>query len=188
MEPTTLRLPGGAGVWIFILGDTSVFAVLFAVFAVERRRAPAAYEAGRLLLDPTIGLINALVLLTSSLLVVLAVRSTGRRGYWFRTELLSLALLCGVGFVVVTALEWSRLLLAGVRPGASGFFGYYFTVTGIHLLHVLVGIAVLFRMMLLTRMPTLRARHLVLLEGGAACWHLVGLVWVMLFPLFYLVR
>ncbi|MBH0776715.1 cytochrome c oxidase subunit 3 [Nocardia bovistercoris] len=179
------RLPGEEGIWVFVLGDMCVFALFFGIFVFERTRAPEAYEAGRQLLDTTSGAINTLLLLTSSLLVVRAVAAGDARR---APRLFLAALLCGVGFVIVKAVEWARLLSAGMTPSGGGFFGYYFMFTGTHLAHVVIGVLVLARLVRLSRKPRPTERTRVLIESGAIFWHMVDLLWVVLFPLFYLMQ
>jgi nitric oxide reductase NorE protein len=128
------------------------------------------------------------LLLSSSLLVVLAVQRVlaGRRaGAW---RLIAAALCCGVGFVIVKALEWTQLFAAHKGVGSGEFFSYYFMFTGIHLLHVFIGLAILSRLIVVIRQPEFTDKQSRLCETGGIFWHMVDLLWVVLFALFYLVR
>ena len=184
---TTRRIPGEQGTWIFLLGDMLVFAVFFATFMVERAKAPEVFDVARKTLHVNIGLVNTLVLLTSSLFVVAAIGAirTGRRAIAARALLIAAG--CGVVFVALKVTEYVLLAGAGHGPGANHFYLYYFILTGLHLLHVVIGILVLTLMFTQTRRIELSATRLAVIEGGGCFWHLVDLLWIVLFPLLYLV-
>jgi nitric oxide reductase NorE protein len=181
------RIPGEQGTWVFLFGDMLVFAVFFATFMVERSKAPEVFDVARKTLHVNIGLANTLVLLTSSLFVVAAIGAirTGARSIAARALLIAAG--CGVVFVALKVTEYVLLGTAGHGPGANHFYLYYFILTGLHLLHVLIGILVLVLMFTQTRRTELSANRLAVIEGGGCFWHLVDLLWIVLFPLLYLV-
>ncbi len=181
------RIPGEQGTWVFLFGDMLVFAVFFATFMVERSKAPAVFDAARKTLHVNVGLINTVVLLTSSLFVVAAIGAirTGARATAARA--LMVAIGCGVIFVALKVFEYVTLAQAGYGPGANHFYLYYFILTGLHLLHVCLGIVVLVLMLTQTRRTELSATRLAVIEGGGCFWHLVDLLWIVLYPLLYLV-
>lgn len=181
------RIPGEQGTWVFLFGDMLVFAVFFATFMVERSKAPDVFDAARKTLHVNIGLVNTLVLLTSSLFVVAAIGAirTGQRAIAARALLISAG--CGVVFVALKITEYVLLAGAGHGPGANHFYLYYFILTGLHLLHVLIGILVLVLMFTQTKRTELSVNRLAVIEGGGCFWHLVDLLWIVLFPLLYLV-
>lgn len=190
-EPSTdggLKIPGEPGVWIFLFGDMLVFGAFFATFMYQRGRAPELFDASRRTLSIGIGLTNTLLLLTSSLFVVTALRairsSERRAARW----LLVGALACGLGFVGLKAVEYSAKVNEGHTPDQNAFYMYYFILTGLHLFHVLIGIGVLALLSIQTRHHVeLGPSRMALVEGGACFWHLVDLLWIVLFPLLYLV-
>lgn len=181
-------MPGEIGIWVFIFGDLAIFSLFFGVFVYERGQHPELFEAGRKALGLTAGAINTLLLLSGSLFVVLALHAlraaAGLRG----RVLLGLALLCGTGFVANKAVEYTHLAEAGQTPAASDFFMYFFVFTGIHLLHLLLGLIALAIIWRIARKPVLAGPDLRNLEAGASYWHLVDLLWIVLFALLYLVR
>ena len=181
------RIPGEQGTWVFLFGDMLVFAVFFATFMVERSKAPEVFDAARKTLHVNIGLVNTLVLLTSSLFVVAAIGAirTGARAVAARALLIAIG--CGVVFVALKVTEYVLLVGAGHTAGANHFYLYYFILTGLHLLHVLIGILVLVLMLTQTRRTELSTTRLAVIEGGGCFWHLVDLLWIVLFPLLYLV-
>ena len=181
------HLPGEPGVWVFILGDLVVFAIFFVTFAIYRGADLTAYAASHRTLNQGFGLINTLLLLTSSWFVAAAVKSarTGERSRI--VPFLWAALLLGAAFCGMKALEWGEKFRAGISLLTDDFFMFYFMYTGIHLLHVVIGMVVLACMIPLARRPELTDRDLALLEGGGVFWHLVDLLWIVIFALFYLV-
>ena len=138
----------------------------------------------------TIGAINTLVLLTSSLFVALAVQSARNGEGAAARRLIVAAFAGGAVFVVNKPIEWIDKVRHGHVPQSDNFFQLYYMMTGLHLLHVLVGMVVLVFLWRLAggvhRRPT--ARQVRFLENGATYWHLVDLIWLVLFALFYLVK
>jgi nitric oxide reductase NorE protein len=178
---------GEAGIWVFVIGDMTVFALFFAVLMYTRGHEPAVFLSGRRSLSRDLGVVNTLLLLTSSLLVAAGLRGTRQPGPARGRALPFLgALGCGICFVAVKVVEWSRELRAGHTPGTNDFYQYYFMYTGIHLLHVFIGMVLLVRMALASRTAAFGQRERRLAETGAVFWHMVDLLWLMLFALFYL--
>ena len=182
------RVPGEAGVWVFIFGDLMVFSVFFGVFLYERGHDREVFEASRETLSPTIGAINTILLLTASLFVALGVQAARRQASTLARRMLVLAMLCGTGFVANKALEYGSKIQAGHTPGQNDFYMYFFAFTGIHLLHLLLGLLVLGIMWRIAGSRVTSAAGIRNLEAGACYWHLVDLLWIVLFSLLYLVR
>src|SRR6516225_2117950 len=189
-EPQALkrRVPGEAGIWAFILTDMSVFAIYFIVFAYSRWQQPQVFLDGRHLTSLPAGVLNTFFMLTASLFVALAVQST-RQGRRATSQLLLLgAGLCGTGFVINKYFEWGAKVAAGYTPLSDNFFQLYFILTGIHLLHVVVALVVLAYMSRMVKrtqhVPT--SSQIRFIENGASYWHMVDLIWLGLFALFYL--
>ncbi|KDP06986.1 cytochrome oxidase subunit III [Mycobacterium avium subsp. hominissuis 101] len=181
------RIPGESGTWVFLLGDMLVFGAFFATFMVERSKAPELFDVSRKTLHLGVGLANTLVLLTSSLFVVVALgalRSGARR--IARSAVLG-AMVCGAIFIALKVFEYSSLVSEGHGVGENHFYLYYFILTGVHLFHVCVGMGVLTFLLAQTRRHELSETRTAVVEGGACFWHLVDLLWIVLFPLLYLV-
>ncbi len=191
-DKATLRrwIPGEWGIWAFILTDFSVFGGYFGTFLVLRGQQPGVFGAGSEALSPTHGAVNTLFMLTASLCVALAIRSVRAGRVLTAQKLLVGAGLCGTAFIVNKPIEWAAQLAAGHGPHQSDFFQLYYLLTGIHLLHVIVAMAVVAFMWRKVRevhvAPTFRQSRY--LENGASFWHLVDLIWMVLFALLYLVR
>ncbi len=182
------RLPGDSGVWTFIIADMAAFAMFFLVFALGRMEAPDIYELSRQKLDPNLGLLNTLILLTSSLFMVRAVdaaRIADRAG---TMRNLVLTLLIGSGFAITKVAEYSAKIDAGIGLTTSEFFMYYFAFTGIHFLHFAIGVGALLMMLVKARRDAMDERFVQWIESVGCYWHLVDLLWIMLFPMLYLMR
>lgn len=182
------RLPTEEGVWIFIFGDLVVFAFFFAMFLVYRAHEPELFRLSQQALHPNTALINTLLLLTSSLFVVFGMRAVHGRRPDLASKLFLGGVAWGSGFVVLKALEYRAALEAGFTPMTNDFWFFYYMLTGFHLFHLVLGLGVLVSLAVLARRPTLSVKQLAFVEGGACFWHMVDLVWIVMFPLLYLVR
>jgi len=182
------HIPGEPGVWIFIFGDMIVFAVLFGVFMYYRAKQPALFDRSQSELHRSFGGINTLLLLTSSLCVVTGVRAIRAGMRRVAPAMIAAALMCGTAFLVNKGLEWSDLLIHGHRPATNNFFMYFFVLTGIHAFHLLIGMGVLTTLFVFSRKKTLSNLQLALVEGGGCFWHMVDLLWIVLFALLYLIH
>ncbi len=187
LAATRHRIPGEQGTWVFLFGDMVVFAVFFATFLVERGKAPGEFELARMTLHIGIGFANTLVLLTSSLLVVVAIGAVRAKEQAQAGRAVLAAMCCGLVFVGLKVSEYGTLLVADHGTGAGTFYLYYFILTGLHLLHVCLGLAALGFILTQTRHATLSPPRTAVVEGAACLWHLVDLLWIVLFPLLYFV-
>ena len=182
------RLPGVDGVWVFIGADSVIFAILFLSFMQERLKNPDVFETSRQTLNMHLGGIDTLILLTSSWSVALAVQAM-KRDLVDREPLLLLGgAVTGLMFMVSKAIEYFQKFADGINPGTNPFFMWYFTLTGIHLVHVVVGTSMLTYLWVRSRRGTYDHLHKTVPESVASYWHLVDLLWVVLFPLLYLMK
>lgn len=180
------RIPGELGIWFFIAGDLIIFAVFFILIALEQQQQTALFAQSRAQLDLWVGIINTLLLLTGSWFVAIGVEKARAGGDARLSRYFSLGILCGLGFVANKSIEWGGKISAGLSPASNDFYMYFFMFTGIHLLHVLVAIGVLFVIRSASRRRPLSSRELRTIESGALFWHLIDLLWIVLFALFYL--
>lgn len=188
-HPRQRHVPGEPGIWVLLFGDMLVFTVLFTVYLSKRGATPNLFAQSQGALNRALGATNTLVLLTSSLLVVFAtraIRSDEWRPYAHRLTLAG----AGVGacFVAIKAFEYHEKVQAGITPSTNEFFMYYFVLTGLHLAHVVIGLTVLLVLSRLARKPQPSSTHIAFFEGGACFWHMVDLLWIVIFPLIFLVR
>ena len=182
------RLPGVDGVWVFIGADSVIFAILFLSFMQDRLKNPAVFEASRQTLNMHLGGIDTLILLTSSWSVALAVQAMKRNEIDREPLLLLGGAVTGLMFMVSKAIEYFQKFAHGINPGTNPFYMWYFTLTGIHLIHVVVGTSMLTYLWIRSRRGTYDSLHRAVPESVASYWHLVDLLWVVLFPLLYLMK
>jgi nitric oxide reductase NorE protein len=181
-----MRLPGEGSMWVFVLGDMIIFGVYFVIFMIERASEPAVFLQSQQHLNQTIGLINTLVMLTSSWFVARAVRACRAGDYRGATRLTVCGFLCGAVFILIKIYEWSVEIGHGYTLASNDFFMFYFMLTGVHLLHVVMGLIILGIVFRELRNPTLRRASMV--ESGATYWHMVDMLWIVIFALVYVMR
>lgn len=188
------------GMWIFLVQEILFFSGLFLAYAAGRYFYPDTFLAAHELLDWKLGTLNTVVLLTSSLTMALAVRAaqTDNRGQC--VKLIGITTLLACVFLVVKYFEYTHKFHIGLLPGKffkseiiipgnpGVFFGIYFIMTGMHGLHVLIGIGILLWVMLKAQKGHFTPNNYSTLENTGLYWHLVDLIWIFLFPLLYLVR
>lgn len=173
-------LPGHPMMWILILSELAVFGIGFVGFAIARLLDPAGFAAGQAHLNPTLGGLNTIILVTSGCLAAIGV-AAAHGGLLTRARaLFGAAAAVGLLFLVVKAMEYGATLDAGFTVNSGGFFTLYFLLTGFHALHVVMGMVVLVVVAFDNRAETF--------ETGAAFWHMIDLVWIVLYPLMYLLR
>ncbi|GAB4198026.1 MAG: cytochrome c oxidase subunit 3 family protein [Sandaracinaceae bacterium] len=189
------------GMWVFLAQEILFFSGLFVAYGVIRIAYPEAFAAGSAELNKIMGGANTIVLLFSSLTAALAVRSAqlGKRDEVSRY--LIITILCALGFLVIKYFEYSAKFEHGLLPGVHWnpahlehpvehmhvFFGVYFMLTGLHGVHVLVGIGVLAWILLRNNRGEFSKDYWTPVDLAALYWHLVDLVWIYLFPLLYLI-
>lgn len=182
----TSHLPGELSMWVFVLGDLVIFGVYFVIFMFERLEQRDVFLESQRHLSQGVGALNTLVLLASSRLVARGVLAA-RAGEHERAGRLTLgAGACGVVFVAVKALEWTSKIRHGYTLPRNDFFAFYYVLTGVHVLHVLLGLGILGIVLRELRRPALRRMSVV--ETGATYWHMVDLLWVVIFVLLYVMR
>lgn len=185
------------GMWLFLFTELLLFGGLFLLYAVYLKRYPHEFAAAGRQLDWTMGTANTVLLLTSSLCAAAAVTALQLGEARRALALLAGTLLCAGGFMVIKYVEWSAKIGHGIYPGSehlksgapgeSVFFSLYFMTTGIHGLHVLIGGVLLAVIGQRIRSGEVNAENYILLENGALYWHLVDLIWIFIFPLYYLI-
>jgi nitric oxide reductase NorE protein len=186
--PEPARVVGDEGIWFFIAGDLCLFTVCFSLFMTGRIGAPAEFERSRETLHVGLGLVNTLVLLTSSYFMARAVAATRHRLRAQVRRNLSRALGIGAIFAVVKVFEYGSKFRVGITPVTNDFFMYYFVLTGLHLFHYLGGMVALLVTLVRASKTQLDAGYTRWIESVGVYWHMVDLIWVLLFPMLYLLR
>lgn len=181
------RVPGEAGVWVIIFGDLLVFSLFFGTFALYRIQEPAVFAASQAKMVQAFGIANTLLLLTSSLAVVLAINAARDDQSSRARHFATLAILLGIGFVIVKYFEYGQKIRHGLLPSTNDFYMLYFTFTAVHLLHVCAGIGALAFIRARVKRP-LTPGATAAIESCGLFWHLLDILWVVLFAIFYLHR
>jgi cytochrome c oxidase subunit 3 len=198
MENRETTVFSRVGMWLFLMTEILLFGGLFLLYAVYRAKNPVDFHHASLELSLFDGTLNTAILLTSSLFAVLAVYSLQEKGDRRATMIfLGLTIACALGFLVVKTFEWTAKFQHGLFPnghellerpkGEILYFGLYFLMTGLHALHVIVGLVVLAVVLAFVARGTQTRERSAILENGALYWHLVDIIWIFLFPLFYLI-
>lgn len=183
----TRRLPGEEGIWVLIFGDMILFSVFFITFFVYRMQEYDVFVAGHQMMNVRFGVLNTLLMVTSSLFVALATRAL-RRSLPHAQRWIAAAIACGVAFCIVKVFEYGDKIAHHITLNTTDFFTFYFMYTGIHLVHVLIGTGILIFLYLRLRKAGGHGGSMTLVETCGSFWHLVDLLWIVIFPLFYLVR
>ncbi|MEV6313771.1 cytochrome c oxidase subunit 3 [Streptomyces sp. NPDC051776] len=186
-KPRTPHVPGEPELWIFILGDLAIFGVFFTLWSWNHAHQPELFTWGRGKVSLTLGLINTVVLLTSSAAVAVGLILARARGPREASQYLKVAAVLGGFFVAVKSVEYTKHIAGPPHSLGNDFFMYYFVFTGIHLIHVLVGIIGLTWAFRRCRRPQRGRSEIPFLEGVAVYWHMVDLLWIVLFLLIYLI-
>lgn len=188
----TKRIPAEEGVWVFIFGDMMVFSLFFLVFTYYRSLDEVGFTQSQALLNPHYGALNTLLLLTSSWFVVLSLHCVRVNLPQQAARLIFLAIMCGGGFVLVKFFEYSEKISAGFVLTSNDFFMFYYILTGVHFLHLILGLLILTFLWRKAKSVIdpcgIDDADLKIFEGGAAYWHMVDLLWIVLFPLIYLMK
>jgi cytochrome c oxidase subunit 3 len=184
------------GMWLFLFTEILLFGGLFILYSAYRARYPLEFHNGGQHLNVVIGVANTIILLTSSLTVALSISAIQKGDR--RISILGLAatIILGVVFLADKYIEWSAEIHHGLYPnspvllqrphGDQIFFGLYYSMTGLHSLHVLAGIIVLSVMLVLMIREKISSTDFNKLENAGLYWHLVDVIWIFLLPLFYL--
>jgi nitric oxide reductase NorE protein len=189
--PTALpspRLPGDLAIWFFILAEMLVFAVFFAAYAFARAKNPQLFNECQLTLDRNAGAINTLLLITGSWFVVRAVQAAHRDERAAVPRHVALGMLCGAGFIGVKIYEYAAKFSAGISLSTNTFYMFYISLTFFHFMHVMLGMVILAVIWNQARKGAYGPGNCNGLESGAAYWHMVDLLWIILFPLVYVMR
>jgi cytochrome c oxidase subunit III len=184
------------GMWLFLFSEMILFGGLFLLYAVYLARYPREFAAAGRDMHVVFGTANTVILITSSLFAAMAVTAVQRDERRKALRLLGGTISCAALFLFNKYLEWSAEIGRGIYPdsprliagphGESVFYSLYYLTVGLHGLHVLVGGTLLSVVAFRVNRGTIHAGDYALLENGALYWHLVDLIWIFIFPLYYL--
>ncbi len=184
------------GMWLFLYTEVILFGGLFILYAIYLHHYPREFAVAAGELNLALGTANTVILLTGSLLVALSVSAVRRGDSNLACKVLWGGAATGLLFLINKYIEWSAEIGHGIYPGsqlleqrAKGeivFFGLYYITLGLHGLHVLIGTILLGVMAVMTARGKIHRDRFVMLENSGLYWHLVDLVWIFIFPLYYL--
>jgi cytochrome c oxidase subunit 3 len=185
------------GMWIFLFTEIFFFGGLFLVYAVYRAQYPSDFHAASLHLDTVIGAINTVILITSSMTMSMAITAVQRNNNTLSFKLIGISIVLAIVFLINKYFEWDHKILLNLYPGSDLmlslhrgyvlFFGLYFFMTGLHALHIIIGIVLLSICFYKVKHGYINSDKNVLLVNSTLYWHLVDLIWIFLFPLLYLI-
>ena len=180
------HVPGAPSMWFFVIGDLLIFGVYFLGYMYYRGENHVVFLQSQAKLNLNIGAVNTVVLLTSSLFVALGTAAARAGKTPDALRLFGFALVCGAAFPLLKLFEYIPEITAGMTPGTNLFFMYYYVMTGLHLCHVLLGLVILCFVIRNLRGPA--KPRISFVETGATYWHMVDILWLILFALLYLMR
>jgi len=181
-------LPGDLAIWFFIFMELLVFGIFFIVYAVMRIQNIELFNYYQLTLNRELGAANTLLLITSSYFVVRAVHAIKENKVTHCVYFLYAALAGGTGFLILKSVEYFDKFSAGISLSTNTFYMFYLSLTMFHFLHVVLGMIILFAVALKAKKGAYNAENYTGVETGASYWHMVDLVWIILFPLVYIIR
>ena len=191
-ELKTKYPPGDFAIWIIIYIELLTFGLFFIGYIYSRRSDVELFNASQLLLDQRAGLINTIILITSSYFVVKAVEAIKKletnKAIIKAQNWLLVAMGFGGIFLVIKMIEFVGKYQEGINLSTNTFFMFYFLLTMFHFLHVLLGMIILFNLYQKTKIGGYTSHDHRGLETGASYWHMVDLLWIVLFPLIYIIR
>jgi cytochrome c oxidase subunit 3 len=185
------------GMWLFLYTEIMLFGGLFVLYAAYYVRYTADFiESGRTL-DLLMGSLNTIILLSSSFTVAASITAIRRERKKIALGMIGVSILFGLFFLFNKYIEWGHKFEVGIYPGSQTledfsfgsniFYGLYYVVTGLHGLHVLIGLMLLSISFSLILKERIHAERFAVLENSGLYWHLVDLIWIFIFPLFYLI-
>lgn len=187
------------GMWLFIFTELLLFGVLFIVYAVYRYINHEAFHLAAEELDTFVGAVNTVILLVSSMTIAMSTTSLQKKNKTLTLMLAGITMILGIVFLVNKYFEWAAKFDHGIFPGSEYlteslsqgeilFFGLYFIMTGLHALHIIIGLVIIAVAMWKVYTGKVHAERAALLENSGLYWHLVDIIWIFLFPLFYLIH
>ncbi|MGB4812284.1 MAG: cytochrome c oxidase subunit 3 family protein [Methylophilaceae bacterium] len=181
-------LPGDFAIWIFIFAEMLAFGVLFVAYAFARANNVELFNASQLTLSLTSGAVNTLVLITSSYFVVRGVAAIRQGLNKQCAQWLTGTFLLGSVFVSIKMVEFYAKYAADITMSTNNFYMFYLSLTFFHFMHVLMGMVILAVIIMKARRGGYSAQDYVGVETGASFWHMIDFLWIILFPLIYIIR
>jgi len=190
-------LTSKTGMWMFLYTEMLLFGGLFIVYTTYRYRNPVAFHLAAEELSVFIGALNTIILLISSATIAMSITALQKKNKTLSLALLGTTVVLGIVFLVNKYFEWGHHIKEHIYPGSAIlaqrghgdvlFYGLYYFMTGLHALHIIIGLVFILVIVNMIRKNKIDSGNYVLLENSGLYWHLVDLIWIFLFPLFYLI-
>ncbi len=178
--------PGGILLWIIIFLELITFGIALIFFVISAKENPELFHTSRLRLNATFGMINTVFLLTSGFFMAVTVKEFKAKNIVKSKKYLLTTMFFGLLFLVLKSVEYSGKLDAGLGIGYNSFFTYYWLLTLFHIIHVLVGLGILISVYFGLKKEKITT-NIEDIESSAAFWHMCDLIWLLLFPILYLI-
>lgn len=185
------------GMWLFLFTELLLFGGMFFIYSVYRFTHQVDFHLAAKELNTVMGTFNTAILLTSSLTMALSIAAIQKKNKNLSIFFQVITIVLALSFMVNKYFEWTAKFHHGIFPGSSElldkpngeilFFGLYYVMTGLHGLHVIIGMILIGYMTRLTKKEIITSESFVKLESAGLYWHLVDIIWIFLFPLFYLI-
>lgn len=189
------------GIWLFMVTEILMFGGLFVGYIIFHSIYPEMFAEGAKYLDWRLGFVNTLVLIFSSLTMALGIYYNQIKQPKKATWALAITVLCGAIFMIIKYFEYTHKFHLGIYPGEKLdlemvkpvhqnlglYFGFYYCMSGLHGLHVLIGMGLIIWVMIKNMKREFSDKYYTPIEGVGIFWHIVDLIWIFLFPLLYLV-
>ena len=185
------------GMWLFLLSEILLFGGMFILYSAYRYKNPVDFHHASRELEVLLGTLNTVILLTSSLSIAASITAIQKGKRKLSIYLLIATVALGLFFLVNKGFEWGNKIEHGIYPNSPAllsrakgeilFYGLYYVMTGLHGLHVLVGICIFLVMLIFIMKDRFNQAHLASFENSGLYWHLVDIIWIFLYPLFYLI-
>ena len=198
---TQQYLSGKEGIWLFMLTEILMFGAIFVGYAIYHNMYPEMFAEGARSLDWRMGFVNTLVLIFSSFTMAISISYIQRNMQKKAVIAMATTVLCGAIFMVIKYFEYEHKFHLGLLPGKfldvakvgaqhanlGLYFGFYYCMTGLHGIHVLLGMGLITWCLIRTMRGEFHGQYWIVVEGVGIFWHIVDLIWIFLFPLLYLV-
>lgn len=187
LDPVVEYNSSKLGMWLFLGTEILLFGGLFAAYAIFRAKFPEMFHEQHQELNMKLGAVNTVILLISSFTMAIAVWAAQKGKQKMIVIFLIVTIICGLIFGVNKYFEYGAKFSHHIYPSTSIFFALYFLMTGLHMLHVFIGLVILAVLAVLAHKGVFTKEYNTPIEVGGLYWHLVDLIWIYLFPLLYLI-
>jgi len=181
-------LPGDLAIWFFIFAELLVFAIFFMVYSIQRLQNIELFNQYQDTLNKETGAINTVLLITGSYFIVRAVGAIKQNNTTSCINWLYASLAMGSGFLILKTYEFYSKFSVGIGLNTNDFYFFYISLTFFHFLHVILGMIIIIAVVFMAKRGKYSAKEHTGIETAASYWHMVDLVWIVLFPLVYIIR